>query len=355
MPIHSPKRDLSEVLLEDRELVMLADELGFEEAWMGEHFTSTGEPVTSPLIFNASLVDAAPNIKFGTGVLCLPQQHPVVVAGHVALLDQISRGRVLFGIGSGGLASDWEVFDNLDHAARGRSMLESIDAILNLWGNNTKISNNGEFWPFEISKYIIPEIGLGEVIKPFQDPHPPIAVSLRGKNSGLARLAGGRGWIPISGNFIPAEIVATHWLTYREEAEKNGQSPSSDIWRVGRSILVTESEGQASDIINDPHSVFSDYYYYLNIHLKMAQGEIDKDFDHNVEREEAHKISRTQVTIGTEKSVLDQLVEFFDIVGHFGHLNITAHDISANPELWKSSMRVLANEIIPRFGQHMNR
>ena len=106
MPIHSPKRDLSEVLLEDRELVMLADELGFEEAWMGEHFTSTGEPVTSPLIFNASLVDAAPNIKFGTGVLCLPQQHPVVVAGHVALLDQISRGRVLFGIGSGLLVSD---------------------------------------------------------------------------------------------------------------------------------------------------------------------------------------------------------------------------------------------------------
>ena len=115
MPIHMPSRNLAQALSEDREMVVLADKLGFEEVWMGEHFSSVGEPVTSPLIFNASLIDSAPNIKFGTGVLCLPQQHPVVIAGHVALLDQLSKGRVIFGIGSGGLASDWEIFDNLDH------------------------------------------------------------------------------------------------------------------------------------------------------------------------------------------------------------------------------------------------
>ena len=154
MPVHKPGRNLAEALSEDRELVILADKLGFKEAWMGEHFTSRGEPVTSPLIFNASLIDAAPSINFGTGVLCLPQQHPVIIAGHVALLDQLSRGRVLFGIGSGGLASDWEVFDNMDHMARGRSMLESIDAILNLWGDKEEIKNSGEFWPFKLEDYI---------------------------------------------------------------------------------------------------------------------------------------------------------------------------------------------------------
>ena len=126
MPIHSPGRVIADALSEDRELVILADKLGFQEAWMGEHFTSVGEPVTSPLIFNASLIDAAPNINFGTGVLCLPQQHPVVVAGHVALLDQLSKGRVLFGIGSGGLASDWEIFDNLDQMKKSAVTLKDI-------------------------------------------------------------------------------------------------------------------------------------------------------------------------------------------------------------------------------------
>ena len=353
MPIHMPDRNLAEALSEDRELVVLADKLGFKEVWMGEHFTSRGEPVTSPLIFNASVIDAAPKINFGTGVLCLPQQHPVIIAGHVALLDQLSRGRVLFGIGSGGLASDWEIFDNMDHMARGRSMLESIDAILSLWGDNKKIMNDGEFWPFKIEDYIIPEIGLGEVIKPFQKPHPPIAVSLRGEKSGLAKLAGSRGWIPISGNFIPAEIIASHWPTYAEEADKHGLRVSPETWRVGRSILITESEDQANEIINNQYSVFSDYYYYLNLHLKMVQGDIDRNFDPVREREEAFLIAKEQVTIGTASKVLDQLVEFYEVVGEFGYLNVTMHDISADPDLWKSSMQVLAEEVVPHFGQHM--
>ena len=353
MPIHPPNRNLAQALSEDRELVILADKLGFEEAWMGEHFTSTGEPVTSPLIFNASLIDVAPKIKFGTGVVCLPQQHPIIVAGHVALLDQLSHGRVLFGIGSGGLASDWEVFDNLDHAARGRSMMESIEAIIGLWNENTTVRNEGEFWPFKVKDFIIPEVGIGQVIRPFQQPHPPIAVSLRSPHSGLARLAGSRGWIPISGNFIPAETIATHWPTYAEEAEKYGIVANSDIWRVGRSILVTESEGQANDIINDREGVFTDYYFYLNLHLKMAKGEIGRDFNSASERSEALLIAKEQVTIGTPDQVLDKLIEFYEIVGPFGYLNVTAHDISKNPKLWVSSMRVLAKNIAPRFGQHI--
>ena len=353
MPIHSPDRVIADALSEDRELVILADKLGFQEAWMGEHFTSVGEPVTSPLIFNASLIDAAPNINFGTGVLCLPQQHPVVVAGHVALLDQLSKGRVLFGIGSGGLASDWEIFDNLDHEARGRSMLEAIDAIINLWTCSSPIKHDGDFWPFKLEKFLIPEIGLGQTIKPFQKPYPKIAVSLRGANSGLARLAGSRGWIPISGNFVPAETIATHWPTYEDEARKSGEDTSREIWRVGRSILITETQSQADDIINDLNGVFTDYYYYLNLHLKMVQGDIDKNYNPAIEREEARSIAKRQVSIGTATSVLDQLIAFYDIVGEFGYLNLTAHDISGNPDLWFSSMRVLAEEVVPSLSKHI--
>jgi alkanesulfonate monooxygenase SsuD/methylene tetrahydromethanopterin reductase-like flavin-dependent oxidoreductase (luciferase family) len=354
MPVHLPNRILAEALQEDREFVILADQLGFSEAWMGEHFTSVGEPIPSPLIFNASVIDAAPNIMLGSGVICLPQQHPAVVAAHVALLDQLSRGRVIFGIGSGGLSSDWEIFDNLDHQARGRAMVESIDAILRLWKGKLPVHHEGEAWQFAIEDHVIPEIGVGQMIKPYQTPHPQIAVSLRGPRSGLARLAGGRGWIPLSGNFIPTADVATHWPTYVDEAEKLRTRVDPNIWRVGRSVLVTESSQQAEDIINDPNGVFTDYYYYLNTHRKLADGSAKAPHDEKIERAEAKELAKELIILGTADEVLGQLIDFYDIVGHFGTLLITGHDISDNPDLWRNSMTTLAKNVAPKFGQHMD-
>lgn len=354
MPVHLPDRILADALDEDRELVILADQLGFTEAWMGEHFTSLGEPVPSPLIFNASLLDAAPNIMLGTGVICLPQQHPAVVAAHVALLDQLSRGRVIFGIGSGGLSSDWEVFDLMDHAERGKIMVESIDAILKLWQEDPPLRHDGDDRPFKIEDHIIPEIGVGQMIKPYQSPHPEIAVSLRGPRSGLARLAGGRGWIPLSGNFIPAADVATHWPTYVDEAEKFNRTADPDIWRVGRSVLITESSAQADEIINDPNGVFSDYYFYLNVHRKLVEGKLTQPINEAEERQEAMEMAKELIILGTEDQVLDQLISFSDEVGKFGTLMLTGHDVSKDPAMWRTSFTQLAKDVAPKLSQHMN-
>src|SRR3546814_10392066 len=74
-------------------------------------------------------------------------------------------------------------------------------------------------------------LGVGRLIRPYQKPHPPIAVSLRAANSYTARQAGSRGWIPVSGNFIPAADVATHWPTYAAGAEEAGRRRAASGWR----------------------------------------------------------------------------------------------------------------------------
>ena len=84
-PIHDPDKDYHQILEEDLDAIVHADQLNFEEAWVGEHFTSSAEPITSPLIFMANLIGRTKNIKFGTGVICLPQYHPALVAGHAAM------------------------------------------------------------------------------------------------------------------------------------------------------------------------------------------------------------------------------------------------------------------------------
>src|SRR5260221_545821 len=93
MPLPAPRGDLPTLLREDEEAILLADRLGFDEAWVGEHLTAATEPIASPLIFLASLIAKTGKIRLGTGVLALPHHHPAVVAGHFALFDHLSPGR----------------------------------------------------------------------------------------------------------------------------------------------------------------------------------------------------------------------------------------------------------------------
>ena len=114
MPLHDPKRDYTKVLEEDREAILLAEKLGYEEAWVGEHYSATTEPITDPLQFMATLVPITKAIKFGTSVLNLPQHHPAQVAGNCAMFDHLCKGRFIMGIGPGGLGSDFELFKVTD-------------------------------------------------------------------------------------------------------------------------------------------------------------------------------------------------------------------------------------------------
>src|ERR1700726_1956073 len=81
MPVHPPGRLLAETLAEDEEKSLYADRLGFTELWLGEHFSATSEPIPSPLMFMAGLLPRTKNLRFGTGVICIPNHDPVVVAG----------------------------------------------------------------------------------------------------------------------------------------------------------------------------------------------------------------------------------------------------------------------------------
>src|SRR5712664_2264281 len=78
MPLHDPKRNYTEVLQEDREAILLAEKLGYDEAWVGEHYSAATEPIPDPLQFMATLIPITKSIKFGTSVLNLPQHHPAV-------------------------------------------------------------------------------------------------------------------------------------------------------------------------------------------------------------------------------------------------------------------------------------
>ena len=352
MPLHHPDRDWQTVLQEDREMIILADKLGYSEVWIGEHVASKGEPIIYPLMFLASVIGETKQIKLGTGVINLPHRHPAHVAGEVAMLDQMSNGRVLFGIGPGGLSCDAELFDHLDGDERGRMMVEAIDIMEYIWTHDPPYIFEGEFWNVTVKDAVIPYLGVGTMGKPFQKPFPPIAYAMRSPRSAAAELAAGRDWIPIAGNFIPSDFVRTQWEGFEEACDKLGKPANRDIWRVARSILVADSDAAAHAYVHAPDGVFRFYFRYLFTLAKMRgkPGAPDDDAKAEIEAQVDDALD-TMVIAGSADTVLDKLIAFRDEVGHFGTLVSTGHDWD-DADLWRGSMRALAEDMMPRFAAH---
>ena len=354
MPFHHPARDYPTILEEDQDAIVLADRLGFTEAFVGEHASSGSERITSPLIFLATLIHRTRQIRLGTGVINLPQLHPATVAAHAAMFDHLSRGRFIMGIGPGGLVSDLEVFDVGQAELRPLMMQESIDIILRLWSEDPPYEIDGRFWKISLKNGIWPEFKVGSPPRPYQPPPPPIALSVVTPNSASATVAGVRGWIPISGNFFHRRYLRGHWERYAEGCEQAGRRPDPDIWRVSRSVLVTETDAQAEDYLADPDSGLS-FYYKFFIH-SFAQGRkalfmLKPDLDMPDEAVTVDAVKRGLIIAGSPRRVLEQLVALRDEIGHFGTLLMAGHDWD-QPKLWRQSMELLATNVMPRLSQH---
>jgi alkanesulfonate monooxygenase SsuD/methylene tetrahydromethanopterin reductase-like flavin-dependent oxidoreductase (luciferase family) len=355
MPVHHPEKDWAQALQEDCDAVIDADHLGFTEVWIGEHFTTKVEMIPSPFMLFARVLDRAKNIRFGTGVINLPHHNPIVVAAEAAMLDQMSGGRVMLGVGPGGLASDAELFGQADDMA-GRSpiTLEAIDVILQAWKAGSPFKVEGKHWNFALERAIWEHGGIGQLCRPMQRPHPPIAMAMVGPGGPTAAYIAERDFIPISANFIPLENVEAQWRVYSEAREAAGKPADPAIWRVARNILVTETQAQARDQLCDLDGTLAYYFRYLRGARRLAEG---RQIDASLGPVELHKelgvaeIIDQCVIAGTSNQVLDQLVALVDRLGPFGHLITVGHDWEKTG-LWQSSMRLLAEDVMPKLSRY---
>lgn len=353
MPLHRPEKPWGQALAEDREAVILAERLGFSEVWIGEHFSTKAEQIPAPLIFLATLIEQTSTIRLGTGVVNLPHHHPVVVAAEAALFDQLSGGRLMLGVGPGGLMSDAELFGREDMGERYAVAMESLDAILRLWSQDAPLEFEGEHWRLALERQVWPQAGVGAFPKPLQQPHPPVAMAMVGPGGRTPELIAERGFIPISSNFVPVANVEAQWRTYAETRERMGAAADPSVWRVCRNILVTESDAQAEEILADPDGVFAFYFRYLRGVRRIDDFREQQDAPPAVLNEllEVDEALADCVIAGTARRVLDRLVALVDRLGPFGTLVMVGHDWDGT-SLWKDAMRRLATEVMPALSQH---
>ena len=236
-------------------------------------------------MFLASLLPRTKQIKLATGVICLPNRHPAVVAGEVALFDHLSEGQFIFGVGPGGLASDMELFANLDGDIRNARMAKSISTIMKIWSQDPPYDISGKHWQVKITDNAIPELGVGYMGKPYTKPHPPIALSSMSPDSGSVAYAAKQGWRPVSANFAPESTVIGHWKKYVEGCEAAGRKPTGKDWTVARNVLIGGSDAEAEDWLLDPKGSNFFYFDYLWQVLKKANYTIVAKPDINMKDE----------------------------------------------------------------------
>jgi len=352
MPLHPPARNRGEALEEDAQRIILGDQLGYEEVFIGEHISCTTEPIPAPMMFLASLISRTRNIKLGTGVLALPNHHPAIVAAEAALFDHLSGGRFLFGIGPGGLASDMELFDVLDGGVRNEKMMESIDIILDLWASEPPYAIKTKHYEFGIGATVIPELGVGTIGKPLQQPHPPILATAMSPFSGSVKTAVERGWAPMSANFCPQFVISSHWKKYVEGCESIGVEPTGDEWRVSRNMVIASTDSEARDSVFDPEG--SNYYYfaYLWAVLKAANYTAVMKQDPNTPDDalSVEDLIESMVIYGSPDTVTEKLTAFRETTGPFGTLLLSMMDGSGvNDARERETMTLLANVVAPRF------
>jgi alkanesulfonate monooxygenase SsuD/methylene tetrahydromethanopterin reductase-like flavin-dependent oxidoreductase (luciferase family) len=356
MPVHPPGRLLAETLAEDEEKSLYADRLGFHELWLGEHFSATTEPIPAPLMFMASLIARTKNLTFGTAVICLPNHHPVKVAAEVAQFDHMSRGRFMLGIGVGGLFSDFELFDNGDRKVREQKAMESIAMIERIWAQDPPYDLKGEFWNVQLKNAIIDELGIGHMPKPFRGGGPPISMSVSSRNSPTARVAAQRGWGIISANNVPRQALNSHWEIYSKACVDAGKPARGENWRVARNVMVAPSEAQARERVFSEQGSNRYFYTYMREVLSRVGllTSLKPRADMADEEATVEVITEASVIYGSPKTFLDKLVALREEIGPFGTLLMTGLDWSGPNGAWeRESMRLLAQEVLPKFRQHV--
>jgi limonene 1,2-monooxygenase len=231
-PFHPLGENPTLALERDLETITWLDQLGFDEAWVGEHHSAGWETIASPEVFLATAAERTRHIRLGTGVVSLPYHHPFMVASRIVLLDHLTRGRVMMGVGPGALPSDAAMLGLDPKQARAR-MEESLGIIMRLFRDIEPITYKSDW--FELH-------GARLQMRPFTHPHPSVAVTAVASPSGM--IAAGKYGTGVLSFGLP-RASRDFWGIAEEQADSSGHEVSRANWRLVIPVHLAESREEA--------------------------------------------------------------------------------------------------------------
>jgi len=332
-PFHPVGQNPTLALERDLELVVRLDELGFDEAWIGEHHSAGYEIIASPEVFIGVASQRTRHIRLGTGVSSLPYHHPLMLADRMVLLDHLTRGRVMFGVGPGALPSDAFMM-GVDPMHQRDMMEESLEAILALL-------DGGELVNRQTSWFTLRDARLQ--LRPYSHPRFEVAVAAQISPAG-PRAAGRFGLSLLSIGATTAggfDILGSHWQVMEERAAEFATTVDRRRWRLVGPMHIAETEEQARADVRFGLPQWVDYFERVAA-LPLAPSTLDPDKLVDALMETGFAV------IGTPAMAIAQIERLIEQSGGFGTYLLMAHEWADRPSTLRS-YELFAREVVPHF------
>jgi alkanesulfonate monooxygenase SsuD/methylene tetrahydromethanopterin reductase-like flavin-dependent oxidoreductase (luciferase family) len=347
MPSHPPERSIRDGQRWDLEEIERLDSLGFDEAWIGEHFTAAWEPCPAPDLLIAQALQRTERIHLGPLGHLLPYHNPIELAHRVAYLDHLAEGRYRLGVGISALPSDHQLFGLQSSGGVNRRMtFEALDIMTRLWTEGPS-DVRGEFWSMGAPR--TPFDTLGYHLRPYQNPHPPIAIAGLTPGSANHKLAGEKGYIPISLSISPdPTITAQHWDTVIEGAARSGRRPDRREWRIIRDVYVAPTDAEARELAINGVMGRCWREFLLPLYLGLGLGTFLKDDPAmSDEAVDLDYLADRLWLVGSPTSVADRIHDLQTQTGGFGYLVIASYDAAHEREAWERNLQLLIEQVLP--------
>ncbi len=332
-PFHPAGQNPTLALERDLELIVRLDELGYDEAWIGEHHSAGFEIIASPEVFIAVLSQRTKHIRLGTGVSSLPYHHPLMLADRMVLLDHLTRGRVMFGVGPGALPSDAFMM-GIDPARQREMMEESLEAILALLTSEEPVNMETDWFTLRDARL---------QLRPYTHPRFEVAVAAQVSPAG-PRAAGRFGVALLSLGATTAggfDVLGPHWQTAEQRAAQFGTTVDRRQWRLVGPMHIAPTEAQARAEVAFG---LAEWIRYFQEVAALPIVPPTADFDSLVDAMNASGIT----VIGTPEMAINQIQRLVDQSGGFGTYLFMGHEWADRHDTL-ASYELFAREVMPAF------
>ena len=333
-PFHRAGTNPTLALQRDLEFAEHLDALGFDEVWYGEHHSAGSEIISSPEIFIAAAAQRAKRIRFGTGVISLAYHNPLWVADRLMLLDHLTHGRIIGGMGPGSLPTDSAMIGLTPTDTR--ELLETnLDIVVRLLAGETVTAKTATHQLFDARLQLAPYCADGI----------PLAVAGLVSPTG-PRLAGkhGIGLLSIGATLVVEgfDALAYHWGIVEERAAAFGTQADRANWTLVGLMHIAETEEQARADVRFGIQPWFRYFQKVAAFPQMTMPGDQVDEMISTINEAGTGV------IGTPEMARDQVQRLWDQSGGFGCMLQMGHEW-ANPAATKRSAELFAAEVMPHF------
>jgi limonene 1,2-monooxygenase len=333
-PFHEVGENPTLAYERDLELMEWLDTFGFQEAFIGEHHSAGWETIACPEVFIAAAAQRTRHLRFGTGVVSLPYHHPFMVADRIVLLDHLTRGRLILGVGPGALATDAYMM-GVDPERQREMMDESLGVIIRLLTETEPITVKTDW--FELNEAVLQ-------IRPYQRPRVPIAVASVQSPAGVytaGKYGAGVLSLSVPRGAVRETSLAELWSIAEASAAEHGQQVRREEWRLSISVHLADSRKQAFEDIREGHARLTLDYYGKTLGHRVPDG---------VPREQLleHMVENHSLIVGTPDDCIEAIDRLQEISGGFGGLLIRTEDWTMREKLQRS-YELFGRYVMPHY------